>query len=152
VSDLVEQLRSKHCCDGPGPCRCDEAADEIMRLRAAISLWDAREGDHPAVALAVRNEALCDLLRDILAEASNGKDYGSERALMPETLDRIRTVLGVPLVQPTFYSPRNGKDECKHCGATARHHLRGGECWPVGTVERDAIEVLRAADEAAVAT
>lgn len=32
--DIVERLRDKHCCDNG--CHCDEAADEIERLRAAL--------------------------------------------------------------------------------------------------------------------
>ena len=34
MSDLVARLRDKHCCDNG--CHCDEAADEIERLRAAL--------------------------------------------------------------------------------------------------------------------
>jgi len=35
MRDIVEQLRDKHCCDAT-KCNCDEAADEIERLRAAM--------------------------------------------------------------------------------------------------------------------
>ena len=34
MSDIVERLRDKHCCDDT--CYCDEAAAAIERLRAAL--------------------------------------------------------------------------------------------------------------------
>jgi hypothetical protein len=34
MTDIVERLRDKHCCDNG--CHCDEAAAEIERLRAAL--------------------------------------------------------------------------------------------------------------------
>ena len=34
--DLVGRLRSTFCCDGIAICNCDESADEIERLRAAL--------------------------------------------------------------------------------------------------------------------
>ncbi len=34
MTDIVERLRDKHCCDDT--CHCDEAAAEIERLRAAL--------------------------------------------------------------------------------------------------------------------
>ncbi len=34
MTDIVERLRDKHCCDNG--CNCDEAADEIEYLRAAL--------------------------------------------------------------------------------------------------------------------
>jgi hypothetical protein len=37
MSDIVERLRDKHCCDA-SKCNCDEAADEIEKLRAALRL------------------------------------------------------------------------------------------------------------------
>jgi hypothetical protein len=41
MSDIVERLRDKHCCDA-SKCNCDEAADEIEKLRAALqSVLDA---------------------------------------------------------------------------------------------------------------
>ena len=36
MTDIVERLRDKHCCDNG--CHCDEAADEIERLRAALDV------------------------------------------------------------------------------------------------------------------
>ena len=36
ASDIVERLRNKHCCDAT-KCNCDEAADEIEKLRAALT-------------------------------------------------------------------------------------------------------------------
>ena len=45
MTDIVERLRSKDCCDLPN-CTCDEAADEITTLRAEVSelnsMFDAR--------------------------------------------------------------------------------------------------------------
>jgi len=35
MSDIVVRLRDKHCCDA-SKCNCDEAADEIEKLRAAL--------------------------------------------------------------------------------------------------------------------
>ena len=34
MTDIVDRLRDKHCCDDT--CHCDEAAAEIERLRAAL--------------------------------------------------------------------------------------------------------------------
>ena len=34
MADIVDRLRDKRCCDDA--CHCDEAADEIERLRAAL--------------------------------------------------------------------------------------------------------------------
>ena len=34
MTDIVDRLRDKHCCDNG--CHCDEAAAEIERLRAAL--------------------------------------------------------------------------------------------------------------------
>ncbi len=34
MSDIVERLRDKHCCDNG--CHCDEAATEIITLRAEV--------------------------------------------------------------------------------------------------------------------
>lgn len=34
MTDIVDRLRDKHCCDDA--CHCDEAAAEIERLRAAL--------------------------------------------------------------------------------------------------------------------
>lgn len=34
MSDIVERLRDKHCCDNG--CHCDEAADEVEALRAEV--------------------------------------------------------------------------------------------------------------------
>lgn len=35
VTDIVERLRTKYCCTTED-CNCDEAADEIKRLRDAL--------------------------------------------------------------------------------------------------------------------
>jgi hypothetical protein len=47
MSDIVARLRDKHCCDNG--CHCDEAADEIERLRAALEdvLSHTSYGDIP---------------------------------------------------------------------------------------------------------
>jgi hypothetical protein len=39
MTDIVDRLRDKYCCDDT--CHCDEAAAEIERLRAALKelLW-----------------------------------------------------------------------------------------------------------------
>ena len=44
MSDIVERLRDKNCCDTPN-CNCDAAADEITALRSEneklrATLWD----------------------------------------------------------------------------------------------------------------
>jgi hypothetical protein len=37
MTDIVERLRDKHCCDNG--CHCDEAADEIERLESVVEPW-----------------------------------------------------------------------------------------------------------------
>jgi hypothetical protein len=49
MSDIVERLRDKNCCDASN-CNCDEAADEIEKLRAALQGLVSDLDDYPAVA------------------------------------------------------------------------------------------------------
>jgi hypothetical protein len=44
MTDIVERLRDKHCCDDT--CYCDEAAAEIERLRAALEACEQAATAH----------------------------------------------------------------------------------------------------------
>jgi hypothetical protein len=71
--DLVTQLRSRNCCTGRGGCRCDEAADEIERLRKALDNERARGihtcHDNCQRPLCVSGREI-DRLRSLLREAA----------------------------------------------------------------------------------
>lgn len=60
MTDIVERLRDKHCCDNG--CHCDEAADEIERLRAALKEmledWDNLDPDFPEMRVEKARAAL----------------------------------------------------------------------------------------------
>ena len=49
MTDIVERLRSKRCCDTSN-CNCDEAADTITALRAENEKLRAALGDVHAAA------------------------------------------------------------------------------------------------------
>ena len=53
MSDILERLRDKHCCDA-SKCNCDEAADEIEKLRAVLEKL-ARLGAEPHYGNSVGN-------------------------------------------------------------------------------------------------
>jgi hypothetical protein len=56
LTDIVERLRDKHCCDNG--CHCDEAADEIERLRAALEEITKKGGPDLAGCIAIARAAL----------------------------------------------------------------------------------------------
>jgi len=79
MSDIVERLRDKHCCDDT--CHCDEAAAEIERLRAALKeiaeggvfsfgLSFDPDGSDP---MALQGEQRFVLLRDVKAIAQRAR-------------------------------------------------------------------------------
>ena len=74
MSDIVERLRDKHCCDDT--CRCDEAAAEIERLRAALE-----EEQKNFVTLEDNHDRLWNALKAIVRYAGNaGDDYLADKA------------------------------------------------------------------------
>lgn len=46
TKELVERLRSKHCCDA-SRCNCDEAADYIERLTICLKEMYESDGESP---------------------------------------------------------------------------------------------------------
>jgi hypothetical protein len=66
MSDIVERLRDKHCCDA-SKCNCDEAADEIEKLRAALRKLYDHEGERVLNSIGI--ECYTVELEDALCEA-----------------------------------------------------------------------------------
>ena len=78
MTDIVDRLRDKHCCDDA--CHCDEAAAEIERLRAAVE-WAARwsiykpgktDGTAPDAETALRSIAWHPVIRAAQPAAPGG--------------------------------------------------------------------------------
>ena len=116
MSDLVARLRDKHCCDNG--CHCDEAADEIERLRDAVArgnktwnalsdqcdakdaeierleevnelmLTDIRRTDVDMLAFKARIAQLEAALRDIIADSFSIYAIGVARAALEASDDQ----------------------------------------------------------------
>jgi hypothetical protein len=70
--DLVKRLRDKHCCDAT-KCNCDEAADRIEQLEAALQKWlqyNDKEDDGGIQMMLDYNDAL-EATRAALGEKTN---------------------------------------------------------------------------------
>lgn len=119
MSDIVERLRGKYCCDAAN-CNCDAAAEEIERLRAALSELgvtpeEARAG--AARSKAIREER--DALRAELAETrSHWEEYAAAMRQNLEDRDAEIDVLRAELD-----ALRKQKEQVPFCRVEDAKHI-----------------------------
>lgn len=121
TKELVERLRSKHCCDA-SRCNCDEAADEIERLQV-----DAHQGYRNGTALQAQIGRLRDQLAamcgwaETLAELNGWERWNANSFWISR--DAARAVLGrasvEPSAAPSFAEIYRQQSETKQGGTDA---------------------------------